>query len=141
MNRSAERARKTKDSKWAGHANHGTGLRQKDGTVSDYTHIGRPVQARKIGDSVIRVMRHKARGIEVSHPAVFPTELVTEMLGSFSDAGDIAYEPFLGSGTTMVAAEQLGRRCYGMEIEPKYVAVALERMSGMGLTPRLAGGA
>jgi DNA modification methylase len=51
--------------------------------------------------------------------------------------GDV-YDPFLGSGTTMVAAEQLGRVCYGMEIEPKYVAVALERMAGMGLEPRLA---
>ena len=53
--------------------------------------------------------------------------------------GDV-YDPFLGSGTTMVAAEQLGRICYGMEIEPKYVAVTLERMSGMGLEPKLAGG-
>jgi len=50
--------------------------------------------------------------------------------------GDV-YDPFLGSGTTMVAAEQLGRICYAMEIEPKYVAVALERMSAMGLEPRL----
>ena len=140
LNQTAERARKTKESKWAGHANHGTGLRQKDGTVSDYTHIGRAVQQRKIADSVIRVMRHKARGIEVSHPAVFPVGLVSEMLESFSDINDITYEPFLGSGTTMVAAEQLGRRCYGMEIEPKYVAVALERMSGLGLTPVLAHG-
>jgi DNA modification methylase len=54
-------------------------------------------------------------------------------------AGDV-YDPFLGSGTTMVAAEQLGRICYGMEIEPKYVAVTLERMSGMGLEPKLVGG-
>lgn len=37
----------------------------------------------------------------------------------------------------MVAAQNLGRRCYGIEIEPKYVAVALERMLGMGLTPQL----
>ena len=51
-------------------------------------------------------------------------------------AGDV-YDPFLGSGTTMVAAEQLGRACYGMEIAPAYVAVALERMAGLGLTPRL----
>jgi DNA modification methylase len=50
--------------------------------------------------------------------------------------GDV-YDPFLGSGTTMVAAEQLGRPCYGMEIEPKYVAVALERLADMGLEPRL----
>jgi DNA modification methylase len=37
----------------------------------------------------------------------------------------------------MVAAEQLGRICYGIEIEPKYVAVALQRMTDMGLEPRL----
>jgi site-specific DNA-methyltransferase (adenine-specific)/modification methylase len=46
-------------------------------------------------------------------------------------------DPFLGSGTTMVAAEQLDRVCYGMEIEPKYVAVALQRMKDLGLEPRL----
>jgi len=50
--------------------------------------------------------------------------------------GDV-YDPFLGSGTTMVAAEQTGRICYGMEIEPNYAAVCLERMSGMGLEPVL----
>lgn len=52
--------------------------------------------------------------------------------------GDVA-DPFLGSGTTVVASEQLGRICYGMEIEPKYVAVTLERCAGMGLEPKLAG--
>ena len=46
--------------------------------------------------------------------------------------GDAVFDPFLGSGTTMVAAEQLGRRCFGIEIEPKYVAVALERMTALG---------
>lgn len=43
----------------------------------------------------------------------------------------------MGSGTTMVSAEQLGRLCYGIEIEPKYVAVALQRLADMGLEPRL----
>ena len=47
------------------------------------------------------------------------------------------YEPFIGSGTTPVVCEQLARLCYGMEIEPKYVAVALQRMADMGLKPRL----
>lgn len=48
------------------------------------------------------------------------------------------YEPFAGSGTTICAAELLDRTCYAMEIEPKYVAVALERLSQMGLKPKLA---
>lgn len=48
------------------------------------------------------------------------------------------YDPFLGSGTTMVACEKLKRSCYAIEIEPKYVAVVLERLSDMGLKPKLA---
>lgn len=41
--------------------------------------------------------------------------------------GDV-YDPFLGSGTTMVAAQNLGRKCYGVEISPNYCAVILDRM-------------
>lgn len=54
-----------------------------------------------------------------------------------SKRGDVIYEPFSGSGSTFVAAEQLGRLCYGVELEPKYVAVILERLFDMGLKPRL----
>ena len=71
------------------------------------------------------------------HPTMKPVELVARAVENSSLHGEAVYDPFLGSGTTMVAAEQLGRICYGMEIEPKYVAVALERMAGMGLEPRL----
>ena len=41
--------------------------------------------------------------------------------------GDV-YDPFIGSGTTMVASHQLNRKCYGMEIDPKYCQVIIERM-------------
>jgi DNA modification methylase len=51
--------------------------------------------------------------------------------------GEIAYEPFSGSGTSLCAAEATKRVCYAMEIEPKFVAVALERLSEMGLEPKL----
>ena len=47
------------------------------------------------------------------------------------------YDPFVGSGTTIIAAENEGRRCYAMDIDPAYVAVTLERMAGLGLTPQL----
>jgi len=49
--------------------------------------------------------------------------------------GNVA-DPFLGSGTTVVAAEQEGRICYGMEIEPKYAAVTLERLAALELEPK-----
>ncbi|HUO64878.1 MAG TPA: DNA methyltransferase, partial [Terriglobales bacterium] len=41
--------------------------------------------------------------------------------------GEAVYEPFSGSGTTLMAAETLGRRCYAMEIDPLYVAMAIKR--------------
>ena len=50
--------------------------------------------------------------------------------------GDV-YDPFLGSGTTLVAAEQLGRAGFGMEINPGYLAASLERLAQMGLEPVL----
>jgi DNA modification methylase len=59
--------------------------------------------------------------------------LVAAMVENSSIRGDIVYDPFLGSGTTMVAAEQLGRLAYGMEISPAYVAVSLQRLADMGL--------
>ena len=71
------------------------------------------------------------------HPTMKPVELVSLAIRHGCQVGQTVLDPFLGSGTTMVAAEQLGRICYGMEIEPKYVAVTLERMSGMGLEPKL----
>jgi len=75
------------------------------------------------------------KNVEGGHSTQKPVECMARAIRNhnFSDV----YDPFLGSGTTMVAAEQLGRICYGMEIEPKYVAVALERMAGMGLEPKL----
>jgi DNA modification methylase len=52
--------------------------------------------------------------------------------------GDVCYEPFAGSGSQFVAGEQLDRHVYGMEIEPKYCAVILERMSTLGVNGKLA---
>lgn len=66
------------------------------------------------------------------HGTQKPTECMARPMRNHS--GDI-YEPFCGSGTTMVAAERLDRSCYAMEIDPIYVAAILERLSMMGLVP------
>lgn len=71
------------------------------------------------------------------HPAIYPVELPKFFLEIYSELSDIWCDPFVGSGTTIVAAEQTGRICYGMEIEPKYVAVTLQRLQDMGLKPPL----
>lgn len=69
------------------------------------------------------------------HPTTKPTELICTLVANSSLRSEIVYDPFGDSGTTMVACEQLGRQCRMMELEPKYCAVILERMSGMGLIP------
>ena len=67
-----------------------------------------------------------------------PVELVTAMIENSTRKTEIVYEPFSGSGTTIIACEQLGRRCRAVEISPAYVAVALERWAtATGKTPVL----
>lgn len=69
------------------------------------------------------VSTHEALG----HTAAFPVGLPAFFLQAYSDNGDTAYEPFSGSGSTLIAAEQLHRRCYAMEISPAYCDVAVTR--------------
>ena len=106
---------------------HSTAMRKPDGSVGAWTHAGHATQDFRLPDSVIRIGRHKARGIEVEHPAVFPTALVEHMIAAFTDEGEVCYEPFGGSGTSIVAAERLGRRCLAMDLAPEYVDVAVRR--------------
>lgn len=75
---------------------------------------------------------------DTHHPVPKFLEAWQAILTDFTNTGHIIYEPFTGSGTTMVAAERTGRACFGMELEPKYVAVTLERLADLGLTPQLA---
>jgi DNA modification methylase len=51
-----------------------------------------------------------------------------------ANENEIIAEPFLGSGTTMVASHQLNRKCYGMELEPKYCQVIIDRMKKLDPT-------
>jgi len=61
------------------------------------------------------------------HKATFPIELACRAITDFGHEGTNVYDPFLGSGTTLMAAEQLGRKCYGMEISPQYCDVIVKR--------------
>jgi len=83
-----------------------------------FTGIARP-------SNVIEVKTESSQG---SHSAPFPRALVEFFVKAFSDAGDIVYDPFLGSGSTMAAAHVLGRNGYGCEISPAYCDVILRRM-------------
>jgi len=61
------------------------------------------------------------------HGSIKPLSVVTDLLQRITKEQQACYDPFLGSGTTLMAAESTGRRCFGMEIAPKYVDVILKR--------------
>jgi len=62
------------------------------------------------------------------HPTTKPIELINIALKNSSKKGDLIMELFTGSGSTMVAPHQLNRKCYGMELDPKYCQVIVDRM-------------
>ncbi len=61
------------------------------------------------------------------HPTVKPVEMVRDAILDVSSRGDIVLDTFLGSGTTLIAAEQCGRICYGIELEPLYIDTTIRR--------------
>jgi DNA modification methylase len=134
FNRSNRKPNKIVPCKFAGQDIHlradgsSTALRGKDGGALDWAHAHQPTQDMRIPDSVIRVMRHKGKlGHGIDHPAVFPIALPQFVIETYSNAGELVYEPFGGSGTTLLACERTGRICRAVEISAEYVDVAIER--------------
>ncbi|WP_439580500.1 site-specific DNA-methyltransferase [Elioraea sp.] len=127
FNVAARQANKIVPCKWAGDPLHMTGLRRADGTMSGCTHQGRPIQPFRVPDSVLRITRHKARGIETEHPAVFPVALPEFLMRAYTDEGEVVFEPFSGSGTTILAGQRTGRRVRAIELAPPYVDLAIAR--------------
>ena len=101
------------------------GIRDRDGTMR--RNVQRPVPAWKTMGSVSSI--HADTGTTgINHPARFPIGLPAAYIQAFDS--DV-YDPFLGSGTTLIAAEQLNRRCFGMEIEPAYCDVIVQRWENL----------
>ncbi|HBC09253.1 MAG TPA: DNA methylase N-4, partial [Rhodospirillaceae bacterium] len=61
------------------------------------------------------------------HPTVKPVAMIADAIRDASDRGDLVLDPFLGSGTAVIACEQTGRVCAGLELDPKYVDVIVRR--------------
>jgi hypothetical protein len=106
----------------------GTGARGlaagKPGTSDDdgrYAGIARP-------SNVVEVKSETSQG---SHSAPFPRALVEFFVKAFSDEGDIVYDCFMGSGTSIAAAHVLRRIGYGCEISPAYCDIALRRLMAL----------
>ena len=135
--KTARQANKTVECKLAGQTGHkadakNDGLRGKDGGFGGWTGAGQPIQSHKIPDSVIREPRQY--GGVPGHPAPFSVAFAKFIIEAYSAAGDVVCDPFIGSGTTTIAAHESGRHSIGIDIEPKYLAVALERLTSIGLT-------
>jgi len=74
-----------------------------------------------------------AKAKEVGHPAPFPEELPKRLIKLYSFVGDIVLDPFMGSGTTLLAAINLERNAIGYELNPDYIKLAKRRISNINL--------
>ena len=108
--------------------NHKRGNRQRNGSLRAWCSPQASAQPTKIPDSVIRLPREQARGLHTRHhPAVFPVALPRYLLRSFAPPGSVIYEPFAGSGSTLLAAHELGLTTLACEINPIYCNLILAR--------------
>ena len=100
----------------------------------DYRHASEPLLYgwigdghRKITDRTQTTVWQIDREASLRHPTQKPVALFSRALRNSTIRGERVLDPFVGSGTTLIACEQLGRRCFAMEIEPKYCDVAVKR--------------
>lgn len=115
-----------KINKYAGHSVHGTS-RGKDGKTFRKSNDKKSVT----GEHGVRfnVWRNPNEKNNISgHPAVFPQQIANDHILSWSNEGDTILDPFLGSGTTLVAAKQLNRNATGIEISKEYCEIARKRL-------------
>lgn len=98
---------------------------------------GRPGRGRHEGthwygdNAQSSVLSYPKPAANPDHPTAKPVGLVAQCLRNSTRPGDLVYEPFAGSGTTLIAAETLGRRSHAMEIEPRYAQVTIERWQAL----------
>jgi DNA modification methylase len=124
FNKAARRPNKTKPT--LGGKIHGPGLRTQSGQRKK-TQDGKPVNATKIPDAIIRCARETSPQYS-EHPARFPVRFAHELIEPYSAIGETILDPFMGSGTTLVACQKLGRAGIGIEIDPDYFQIACKRV-------------
>ena len=89
------------------------------------------------GGGKAAIYRHMVDRGGKQHPTQKPDPLLHELVGLFTQAGQVVLDPFMGSGTTGVACANLGRQFVGIEREPKYFGIACERISAAYAQGRL----
>ena len=125
LNKKTVQANAWQPTKHEGHTRaYWQGVRAKNGMAERI--VRRPVAATKVPNSVVRhvpILAHEA----VGHPAQYPAGFADFIVKSWGTAGGAVYDPFAGTCTTLIAAQQNGRLGYAMEIAPEYVSMALSR--------------
>lgn len=114
-------------------------VRERDGSLTQKSRT--KIQEFRQLDSVLRVPAINCRSLEYQgHPASFPIAFAESYISSVGENSLIA-EPFLGSGSTLIACEKTNRKCFGMEIDPHYCDVILDRWAKYsGKDPRRSDG-
>lgn len=104
-------------------------MRERDGTKKrPAASPGAGLQPTRIPDNVWTLERQKGPvAPDMDHPAPFPIGLPAYAINTYTEPGEIVFDPFLGSGSTLIACEQTGRHCRGMELSPNYLALVIER--------------
>ena len=115
---------KDRPNKWAGTIMHGTD-RQPDGSLKPISGKGKIITSHGMRFNWWRMTNN---GEDIGHPAKMPYAMAHDHIVSWSNAGDLILDPFMGSGTTLIACAKLGRHGIGIEISPKYFDIACERV-------------
>lgn len=115
---------KDRPNKWAGNVMHGTD-RQKDGSTKPICGRGK-----EIGKQGMRFnwWSIKNNHNPTSHPAPMPFQIAHDQVYSWSNPSETILDPFMGSGTTLVACAKLGRKGIGIELDPDYFDIACKRV-------------
>lgn len=114
--------------KWGGQNVHGT-FREADGTTRQRSTTWKDVEIKEYGARFNVWHISEEKNNRTGHPAVFPLQLAQDHIYSWSNKGDVVLDPFTGSGTTALAAYNLGRDFIGYEIDKEYYNKASERLN------------
>ena len=102
------------------------------GTLSCGRHTAQPDESQPLHDLRNDVRKGDEGRLLDLHPTTKPVQLIADAILDVSKRNDVILDVFLGSGTTLVAAQRTGRRCFAMELDPLYVDTAIRRWQQFG---------
>jgi len=124
---------KDRRNKWSGTVMHGTD-RQKDGSTAQIHGKGKVIEPNGMRFNYWPMSNNQP---DTGHPAPMPFQMAYDHTNSWNNAGELILDPFLGSGTTGIAAASLGRSFIGIEREPAYFDIACRRIEEAYRQPRM----